>query len=65
MIHSNPNPKMTNGEILEFHHKLNRLMRGELTAKEKYFVSEKKKNMERVTQMVLSKNNGKNPILEY
>ncbi len=65
MIHSNPNPTMTNREIVEFHNKLSRLMQGKLTEKEKAFALKKRENMQRVTKMILSKNDGKNPILGY
>ena len=65
MIHSNPNPTMTNLEIAEFHHRMNRLMRGELTQEERAKLLDKKRNMHRVTQMILNKNGGKNPILGY
>lgn len=65
MIHSNPNPMMTPDEIRKFRRNLSRLMRGNLTAEEKRANAEKKKNAERITQMILSKNGGKNPILGY
>lgn len=65
MIHIDSDPQMTKGEVLAFHRNMSRLMRGDLTEVEKKSMSEKRKNMERVTRMVLSKNGGKNPILGY
>lgn len=65
MIHLDSNLRMTKSEVVEFRRNMSRLMRGDLTEAERKSMSEKRKNMERVTRMVLSKNGGKNPILGY
>ena len=58
MIPSNPNPPMTNADVMRFHNRMARRMRGEFTQHELALYEQAKRTYEHI----LKNNGGKNPI---
>lgn len=65
MIHTNPNPRMSKSEIIEFRSNLRKCISNDFTPEEKFIIKEQIKRINKVAKRILANNGGKNPILGY